>query len=161
MKSKVLSRSTITRVARRLRASRKKIVFTNGTFDVLHLGHVRYLQKAKNLGHVLVVGVNSDKSVRGYKGPGRPINPQKDRIEVLTALSCVDYAVVFSEPTPLRLIHAVRPHVLVKGADWEISQIAGAPEVLSWGGSVRRMPLVAGRSSSRIIKMLAGVKRKR
>ena len=124
--------------------------------DLLHLGHVRYLFKARRLGDFLLVGVNTDQSVRSYKGPGRPINPEKDRIEVLAALECVDYAVLFDEPTPLPLIEEIKPDVLVKGMDWKKKDIAGARQVESWGGKVKRIRLVPGRSSSRLIGELFG-----
>lgn len=151
---KIIPLSKIGTLVHRLRSRGKKIVFTNGTFDLLHLGHVRYLEKAKRLGDVLVVGVNTDRSVKSYKGPGRPINPERDRIEVLTALGCVDYAVLFDEPTPARLISRVKPDVLVKGADWKKVRIAGAREVESWGGRVRRIKLTPGRSTTRLLRLL-------
>ena len=157
MRSKILSQANLTRLCRRLRSQGKKVVFTNGTFDLLHLGHVTYLQKAKKHGDVLVVGVNTDRSVKSYKGPKRPLNPEKDRIRVLAALKCVDYAALFSDPTPLNLIKKVKPHVLVKGADWKKSQIAGAKEVESWGGKVKRIALVPNRSTTRILKLLRAV----
>ena len=118
-------------MALRSRSSRssKKIVFTNGTFDILHRGHVAYLEKARKAGDVLVVGVNSDASVRAYKGPGRPVNPERDRLFVLAALQCVDYVVLFSDPTPIKLISKLRPDVLAKGADWKLADIVGAVEV--------------------------------
>ncbi|HOW58938.1 MAG TPA: D-glycero-beta-D-manno-heptose 1-phosphate adenylyltransferase [Candidatus Omnitrophota bacterium] len=154
MKTKILTYKKISSVIRRLKAQRKRIVFTNGTFDILHLGHVTYLQKAKAFGDVLVVGVNTDRSVKTYKDPTRPVNPEQDRIKVLTALSCVDFAILFSDPTPLKLILAIQPDVLVKGADWSLRDIVGAREVMAWGGKVKRIPLVKGRSSTRVIKML-------
>ena len=151
---KIIPFSKVRALSRRLRSQGKKIVFTNGTFDILHLGHVDYLQKAKTMGDVLIVGVNSDASVKSYKGPDRPINPQADRIRVLAALECVDYTVIFNEPTPLQLVEQVRPHVLVKGADWKKDQIVGAREVESWGGRVKRIRLVPGRSTTRLIQKL-------
>jgi D-beta-D-heptose 7-phosphate kinase/D-beta-D-heptose 1-phosphate adenosyltransferase len=151
---KILTRKTLVKAVKRLRAGRKKIVFTNGTFDILHLGHVTYLQKARKAGDILIVGVNTDRSVKTYKDPSRPVNPQDDRIKVLTALECVDHAVLFDEPTPLSLILTIRPDVLAKGADWAHKDIVGAREVSSWGGKVKRIPLVAGRSSTRVIKAL-------
>ena len=154
MISKILTHKNLSRTLQRLKAQGKRSVFTNGTFDILHLGHVTYLQKAKTFGDVLVVGVNTDKSVKTYKDPNRPVNPEQDRIKVLTALACVDYAILFNDPTPLKLIEAIKPAVLVKGADWAIKDIVGAREVLSWGGKVKRIPLVKGRSSTRVIKIL-------
>jgi len=152
--SKILTRATLPGVVAKIRRAKKRIAFTNGTFDILHLGHVTYLQKAKATADVLIVGVNTDRSVKTYKDPTRPINPQNDRLQVLAALACVDYVILFDDPTPLKLILAVRPDILVKGADWALKDIAGAKEVLSWGGKVRRIKLVAGRSSTRIIRDL-------
>ena len=154
MTSKILTQKTLATTVRRLKAQGKRIAFTNGTFDILHLGHVTYLEKARGAGDVLIVGVNTDRSVKIYKDPKRPVNPEQDRIKVLTALACVDHAVLFNDPTPLKLIQKIKPHVLVKGADWAIKDIAGAKEVLSWGGKVKRIPLVKGRSSTRVIKIL-------
>ena len=154
MASKILTKNTLPPVVRRLRKQGKRVSFTNGTFDILHLGHVTYLQKARTFADVLIVGVNTDRSVKTYKEPNRPVNSQQDRIKVLTALACVDYAMLFDDPTPLKLILEIKPDVLVKGADWTIKDIVGAQEVLSWGGKVKRIPLVKGRSSTRIIKAL-------
>ena len=154
MTSKILSQNKLSATVRRLKTRGKRIAFTNGTFDILHLGHVTYLQKAKTFADVLIVGVNTDRSVKTYKDPSRPVNPQQDRIKVLTALACVDYAILFNDPTPLKLIKQIRPDVLVKGADWAIKDIVGTWEVLSWGGKVKRIPLVRGRSSTRLIKAL-------
>ncbi|MBI3306799.1 MAG: D-glycero-beta-D-manno-heptose 1-phosphate adenylyltransferase [Candidatus Omnitrophica bacterium] len=157
LKRKIIRRSQIQELVRRLRNTRKRIVFTNGTFDFIHLGHIRYLAQAKSFGDVLIVGVNTNASVRSYKGPNRPINPEGDRIQVLSALECVDFAVLFSEPSPLKLILEIRPHVLVKGSDWKKNQIAGAREVESWGGKVKRIKLVPGRSTTKLIE---GIKAK-
>lgn len=132
----------------------KKIVFTNGCFDILHLGHVRYLEKAKSLGDVLVVGLNSDASVRSLKGPGRPINPAEDRAAVLGALKAVDYVTIFSEPTPLKLIQAVRPDFLVKGGDWKPKDIVGSSVVESYGGKVRSLKFVEGKSTSKVLSAI-------
>lgn len=154
MTSKIVTPNKLPGLIRRLKSQAQKIVFTNGTFDILHLGHVTYLQKARTFGDVLVVGVNSDRSVRTYKDPSRPINPERDRMNILAALTCVDFVILFDEPTPLQLIRAIRPDVLVKGADWAVKDIAGARDVLAWGGKVRRIPLVKGRSSTRVIKIL-------
>jgi rfaE bifunctional protein nucleotidyltransferase chain/domain len=154
MISKILTQNKLSAAVRRLRAQGKRIAFTNGTFDVLHLGHVTYLQKARASADVLIVGVNTDRSVKTYKDPGRPVNPEQDRIKVLVALACVDHAILFNDPTPLKLIKQIKPDTLVKGADWAIKDIVGAREVLSWGGKVKRIPLVRGRSSTRLIKLL-------
>ena len=155
IESKIISRTQLPALRRRFLKLRKKIVFTNGTFDILHRGHVSYLEKARAAGDLLVVGVNSDSSVRSYKGPGRPVNPEKDRLFVLAALQCVDYVVLFSDSTPLNLIMKVKPDILAKGADWKLKDIVGAPEVMSWGGKVKRIQFVKGRSSTRVINKLA------
>ena len=154
MKSKILSLPALARIIARLRSRGRKIVFTNGTFDLLHAGHVTYLEKAKKLGDVLVVGVNSDRSVRSYKTPERPYSPERDRMTVLAALGCVDYVIKFNEPTPLRLIQTLRPQVLAKGADWKKNKIAGAREVEARGGKVVLLPLVRGKSTTRLIQKI-------
>lgn len=127
------------------------VVFTNGVFDLVHPGHIRYLQAARRLGDVLVVGVNSDRSVRAIKGPSRPVNPEHERVEVLCALGCVDAAVVFDDDTPLALITQVQPDVLVKGADWAADAIVGREVVEARGGRVVRMPIEAGFSTTHLI----------
>lgn len=132
--------------------SNKKIVFTNGCFDLLHIGHVRYLQEAKSLGDYLVVALNTDASVKKLKGPSRPIQNENDRAEILAALNCVDATVLFDEDTPLNVIKAVRPNVLVKGGDWKPSQIVGSDFVIANGGQVRSLQFVEGRSTSGIIQ---------
>jgi rfaE bifunctional protein nucleotidyltransferase chain/domain len=135
----------------RLRATGKTIVFTNGVFDLLHPGHVRYLQQARALGDALVVGVNSDRSVRAIKGPSRPIVPEDERAEVLAALACVDAVVVFDDETPHELIAALQPDVLVKGDDWAADAIVGRDIVEARGGKVIRMPIERGYGTSAII----------
>lgn len=130
---------------------RLKIVFTNGCFDILHLGHVEYLAAAKEMGDILIVGVNSDASVKRLKGPSRPVNPEHARTAVLAALFFVDYVILFEEDTPLRLIESIEPNVLVKGSDYEINQIVGADIVIAKNGEVRTIPLTEGFSSSKII----------
>lgn len=132
----------------------RKIVFTNGCFDVLHYGHVRYLLDAKSLGDLLVVGLNSDGSVRRLKGESRPINGEKERAFVLAALEFVDYIVVFEEDTPEKLIETVKPDVLVKGGDYQIENIVGADFVMQNGGTVTTIPFVEGFSSTWIIEQL-------
>ncbi|MCK4739834.1 MAG: D-glycero-beta-D-manno-heptose 1-phosphate adenylyltransferase [Deltaproteobacteria bacterium] len=132
----------------------KKVVFTNGCFDIIHAGHVRYLKKARSLGDLLVVGINTDKSVKKIKGEDRPIVDERDRAEVLSALKCVDYVLLFSEPTPIKLITAILPDVLVKGADWKIGEIVGEKVVKANGGSVRRVRLAPGRSTTDIIERI-------
>jgi D-glycero-beta-D-manno-heptose 1-phosphate adenylyltransferase len=136
-----------------LRRGGKRIVFTNGVFDLLHTGHVRYLRAAKKLGDVLVVGLNSDRSVRRLgKGPERPVVKQRDRAEVLAALEMVDYVVIFDQDTPLQLITALQPDVLVKGGDWTVDRIVGADLVLARGGKVKSLPFAKGYSTTRLIE---------
>ena len=130
------------------------VVFTNGVFDILHPGHVRYLREARREGDFLVVGVNSDRSVREVKGPSRPINTQDERAEILSALASVDAVVVFDEPDPATLIEILQPDVLAKGADWPADAIIGGPAVEARGGRVVRIPLARGYSSSAIIKKI-------
>jgi rfaE bifunctional protein nucleotidyltransferase chain/domain len=137
-------------LAREKRAG-KAVVFTNGCFDLLHPGHIRLLEEAQSLGDVLVVAVNSDASVRGNKGPSRPILPEDERAELLAELEAVDYVVIFDEATPRELIEAVRPDVLVKGADWGANGIVGREEVEGAGGKVVSIPLEAGHSTTEII----------
>jgi len=144
------SREFIAREARRIQAAGKKIVFTNGCFDVLHPGHLDLLERARSLGDALVVAINSDVSVRRLKGPNRPVFPEGERGEILRALSFVDYVCVFDEDTPLEAILAIRPDVLVKGADWT-DNIVGSREVENWGGRVVALSLVAGQSTTGII----------
>lgn len=134
-----------------LRASGAKIVFTNGVFDILHAGHVTYLEVARGFGDVLVVGINSDDSVRRLKGPERPLNTLHDRMIVVDALRCVDYVISFSQDTPLELIQALQPHVLVKGGDYVRATVVGADDVESWGGRVEIVPLLEGRSTTNLI----------
>jgi len=155
MKWQITPRSRIARLCQQLRKKKKQIVFTNGVFDILHRGHVEYLAKAKSLGDVLIVGLNSDASVRRLKGVGRPIQRQADRAAILLALESVDYVVVFGEDRPDKLIELVRPDVLVKGADYKLSEIAGADFVRSNGGRVKRVRLTKGRSTSSILKRLS------
>ena len=135
----------------RLRSAGKTIVFTNGVFDLLHVGHVRYLQRARDLGDALLIGLNSDRCVRQIKGPERPITTESERAEVLEALGCVDGVVVFDEATPRNLIAAIQPDVLVKGADWAEDAIVGRDIVEARGGRVVRVALEAGHSTSAII----------
>jgi D-beta-D-heptose 7-phosphate kinase/D-beta-D-heptose 1-phosphate adenosyltransferase len=128
------------------------VVFTNGCFDILHVGHVRYLKHAKRLGEKLIVGLNSDASVKRLKGDGRPVVSEADRREVLLALSSVDEVHIFEEDTPLKLILEIKPDVLVKGGDYEIDEIVGAKEVLSWGGQVTVVEFHEGHSSTKLIE---------
>jgi D-beta-D-heptose 7-phosphate kinase/D-beta-D-heptose 1-phosphate adenosyltransferase len=130
------------------------VVFTNGCFDLLHRGHVEYLQKARQLGDVLIVGLNSDRSVRQLKGEGRPIVPQEDRAFILSALECVDYVVIFDEDTPASLIETLKPDILVKGGDYGLEEIVGREAVEASGGRVETIELIPERSSSRIIETI-------
>jgi D-glycero-beta-D-manno-heptose 1-phosphate adenylyltransferase len=138
----------------RLRSAGRTIVFTNGVFDLLHVGHLRYLQQARALGDALIVGLNSDRSVRANKGPSRPVTPEAERAELLEALACVDGVVLFDHETPHDLIAALQPDVLVKGADWAEDAIVGRDIVEARGGRVVRMALEAGRSTSAIIEKI-------
>jgi D-beta-D-heptose 7-phosphate kinase/D-beta-D-heptose 1-phosphate adenosyltransferase len=137
-----------------VRCAGRRSVFTNGCFDLLHAGHVRYLAAARSLGDLLVVGLNSDASVGRIKGPRRPINPQAQRAEVLAALACVDLVVIFDEDDPLRLIETIRPSILVKGADWAEADIVGADFIKAHGGRVETITLVPGASSSAMIQTI-------
>ncbi|TKB93250.1 MAG: D-glycero-beta-D-manno-heptose 1-phosphate adenylyltransferase [Nitrospira sp.] len=155
MIAKVLPRDQLFSVLSGERAKRKRIVFTNGCFDLMHIGHTRYLQAAKALGDVLVVGVNSDVSVRTLdKAPDRPIVSEAQRAEVLAALGCVDFVVIFDEPDPRQLIAAVQPDVLVKGGDWMIDQIIGRELVEARGGVVKTIPLVPGLSTTGLLQRI-------
>lgn len=136
----------------------KGVVFTNGCFDILHPGHVRYLQAARALGDWLVVALNTDASVRRQgKGPGRPVNRLADRLEVVAALESVDFVTWFSEDTPIKTILKLHPDVLVKGGDWKPKDMVGGPEVLAWGGRVRSLPFVAGKSTTAILRRIAAL----
>ncbi|MDP2646185.1 MAG: D-glycero-beta-D-manno-heptose 1-phosphate adenylyltransferase [Desulfobacterales bacterium] len=152
--SKVLDLNELQSRIETLQKNNRKIVFTNGCFDILHAGHVRYLKAARSEGDVLVVGLNSDRSVRAIKGPGRPIVGQDHRSEVLAGLQWVDYVVIFDEPDPSRLIECLKPDVLVKGADWSETDIVGADRVKACGGKVVRVPLTAEISTSMIIRKI-------
>jgi len=140
----------------RLRAAGKTIVFTNGVFDLLHPGHVRYLQHARALGDALIVGVNSDRSVRANKGPGRPVTVEAERVELLEALACVDAVVIFDQDTPHDIISAIQPDVLVKGADWAEDAIVGRDIVEARGGRVVRVPVEPGYSTTAILAKIRG-----
>lgn len=129
-----------------------RMVFTNGCFDLLHRGHVYYLSRARELGDLLVVGLNSDASVTRLKGPGRPLNNQQSRAEVLAALAMVDHVIIFPEDTPIQLIRTLKPQILVKGGDYRTEEIVGYNEVISWGGKVLTIPLLEGYSTTSMIK---------
>ncbi len=154
IKNKTLSLIQLKKELHRLRKSGKTIAFTNGCFDILHFGHVAYLEKAKKNHRILVLGVNSDQSVRKIKGPTRPIVPQHERAAVLAALESVDYVTIFSAPTPLSLIKAVKPDVLIKGADWKGKGIVGEDFVKSYGGKIEYIKFEKGWSSTNIIELI-------
>jgi rfaE bifunctional protein nucleotidyltransferase chain/domain len=155
MSGKIMTAAQLAPVLEQARAEKKRVVFTNGCFDLMHIGHTRYLQAARTLGDLLVVGVNSDASVRHLnKGVDRPIVPEAQRAEVLAALGCVDYVVIFSEPDPGALIAALQPDVLVKGGDWGINQIVGRETVEARGGLVTTIPLVPGLSTTSLLQRI-------
>jgi D-beta-D-heptose 7-phosphate kinase/D-beta-D-heptose 1-phosphate adenosyltransferase len=152
----VVALPELTAILAARRAGGARIVFTNGCFDLLHVGHLRYLVAARALGDLLVVGVNTDASVRGIKGEGRPVVPEQERSELLAALRPVDYVVLFDDPTPEALIRELRPEVLVKGGDWSVETIVGAGFVTSYGGSVTTIPVVPGRSTTSLLERISG-----
>ena len=154
MKSKIFAADALAKELDRRRSSGEKIVFTNGCFDILHAGHVRYLAEARSAGDLLVVGLNSDASVKTIKGPKRPIVGEKQRAEVLAGLGSVDYVTLFDEPDPLRLIEKLKPDVLVKGADWSEEKIVGAEFVRKNGGKVIRIEFLPGISTSGIVRRI-------
>lgn len=149
---KVLDSKSLDSALQHYRHRGKKIVFTNGCFDLLHVGHIRYLEQAATLGDILIVGINSDESVKKLKGPARPIQNQNDRAEILASLKSVQHTVIFNEDTPYNLIAAVSPHVLVKGGDWAPDQIVGSDLVLAKGGEVKSLLFINGKSTTQIIE---------
>jgi D-beta-D-heptose 7-phosphate kinase/D-beta-D-heptose 1-phosphate adenosyltransferase len=150
-KAQLLDAEQAAAFADRVRAGGGTVVFTNGVFDLLHPGHVRYLREARALGDALIVAVNSDRSVRANRGPGRPINPENERAELLLALDCVDAVVIFDEDTPYAIVSAIKPDILVKGADWGPDHIVGRDVVEGRGGRVVRIELAPGFSTTAII----------
>lgn len=155
MPTKVMTKEQLTPLLQQARAQKKRIVFTNGCFDLMHVGHTRYLQAAKGLGDLLVVAVNSDASVRSLnKAPDRPIVSDSQRAEVVAALGCVDYVILFNEPDPQSVIAALQPDVLVKGGDWAVDRIVGREIVEARGGVVRTIPLVPGVSTTSLIERI-------
>lgn len=150
----ILSRENLKKRIDLLREEGKKIVFTNGCFDIIHAGHVRYLGEAKKLGDILVLALNSDSSVKAIKGEQRPIVPQDERAVVVGSLESVDYVTLFDEETPLRLIEYLRPHILVKGGDWDEENVVGRDAVREWGGTVVIIPEVKGASTTNIIEKI-------
>jgi rfaE bifunctional protein nucleotidyltransferase chain/domain len=154
LKDKIFTREALAAKVEEWRSSGKKIVFTNGCFDLLHAGHLAYLSEAASLGGVLIVGLNSDMSVQQLKGPSRPVNNEATRTAMLASMFFIDGVVLFSEDTPLELIKEIKPDVLVKGGDYEINQIAGATETIANGGKVRVLNFLPGYSSSSIIEKI-------
>jgi rfaE bifunctional protein nucleotidyltransferase chain/domain len=154
MKLKIVTQSQATAISKKLHRNGKKVVFTNGCFDIIHSGHARFLASSKRLGDFLIVGLNTDKSVRRLKGNGRPIMSFGERAILLSLLIPVDLIVGFGDDTPARIINLLRPDVLVKGADYRLDEIVGAHDVQSWGGVVKRIPLIKGKSTSKIIRQL-------
>lgn len=151
---KIVSLSGLKHKIRTLKQKGKRVVFTNGCFDLLHFGHVKYLQDAKNKGDYLIVAVNSDTSIKKIKAKNRPVIGQSDRLKMIAALSCVDFVLLFNQDTPLKLIKALRPDILIKGADWRKNKIVGADFVQSYGGKVATVRLVKNRSTSLLIKKI-------
>jgi D-beta-D-heptose 7-phosphate kinase/D-beta-D-heptose 1-phosphate adenosyltransferase len=153
-RGKIVSQRALRAIVAAARRRGRRVVFTNGCFDLLHIGHTRYLEQARRLGDLLVVAVNTDRSVRRIKGRNRPIVPQAQRAEVVSALGCVDYVTLFATPTPRPLIAALRPAILVKGADWPLDRIAGKAEVEAGRGQVRTIPMTPGASTTRLIRKI-------
>lgn len=160
MNEKVLSLEKLLGVRQSLRSEGKRLVFTNGVFDLLHVGHVRYLASARHLGDALVIGINSDRSVRQLKGNDRPITKESERAEVLSALRHVDYVTIFDDVSPRTLIATLLPDVLVKGGDYGLDEIHGREEVEAAGGTVVSLPFVNGASTSTIIERMKTVSKK-
>jgi D-beta-D-heptose 7-phosphate kinase/D-beta-D-heptose 1-phosphate adenosyltransferase len=154
-RDKILTRTRAAQVLRRAQRRGERVVFTNGCFDLLHVGHVRSLEEARSHGDRLVVAINTDRSVRRLKGPGRPVVGERQRAEVLAGLACVDWVVLFGEETPLRVIRALRPDVLAKGGDWKRDQIVGREDVEGWGGRVVRLRQVPGVRTSAVVERMA------
>lgn len=155
---KVIPRSALPQLVQRLRAAGQKIVFTNGCFDILHVGHVRYLAAARALGDVLIVGLNSDASVTRLKGPTRPLNTQDDRAEVLAALAAVDYVIIFDDPTAANLVAEIKPDVYVKGGDYRIEDLPEARIAASYGGRTVLVPLVPGKSTTGVVEKIKSMR---
>jgi len=154
LKDKIKNLGELVEIVGVLKKEGKKIVFTNGCFDLLHIGHVRCFQDSKKLGDVLIVAINSDRSVRSIKSPTRPIIPQDERAEIMSALKSVDYVIIFDQHDPLQIITSIRPDILVKGGDWDLDTIVGRDVVVSYGGKVFALPLVPGVSTTQIINKI-------
>jgi D-beta-D-heptose 7-phosphate kinase/D-beta-D-heptose 1-phosphate adenosyltransferase len=154
MRDKIKAKEDLRKIVDDFKIKGERMVFTNGCFDLLHVGHIRYLEEAKALGDILVVGINSDQSVRRIKGPYRPILPEEERAEILSGLGCVDYVTIFDEVDPLELISFLRPHILVKGGDWTKETTVGKEVVEQSGGEVIILPFVQGATTSNIIEVI-------
>jgi len=154
---KIYAREVLKEKIDHLRREGKKIVFTNGCFDILHVGHTRYLKEAKKMGDVLVLALNSDESVRSLKGERRPLVPESERADVVASLESVDFVIIFDELTPLSLIEYLKPDVLVKGGDWAEDQVVGRESVKNWGGKVIIIPEIKGSSTTNIVEKIINV----
>ncbi len=154
---KVLARKDLKEKIDAAKTAGKRVIFTNGCFDIIHAGHTHYLARARDLGDILVVAVNSDSSVRGIKGEKRPLIPEDERAEVIAALGCVDFVTIFEEPDPQTLIDLLRPDVLVKGGDWREEDVVGRESVASWGGKVIIIPHKKGLSTTNIVERIKAV----
>jgi rfaE bifunctional protein nucleotidyltransferase chain/domain len=152
--NKILERDVLRNKLEELRKKGKKVAFTNGCFDILHVGHVRYLREAKKTADVLVIALNSDSSVRAIKGEKRPLMPENERAELLAALEFIDFVTIFEELTPLELINYLKPDILIKGGDWPEEKVVGREEVKKWGGRVAIIPEVAGKSTTNIVEKI-------
>ncbi|MEM7828584.1 MAG: D-glycero-beta-D-manno-heptose 1-phosphate adenylyltransferase [Candidatus Aenigmatarchaeota archaeon] len=157
MKEKIKSLDELKMIRERLKMEGKKLVFTNGCFDLIHIGHIRYLKMAKQFGDLLVVAINSDSSVRKIKGIKRPVIPQDERAEIIASLEFVDFVTVFDEPDPYNLIKELRPDFLIKGGDWKPEEIVGSDIVKAYGGSVISLPYLEGHSTSQIIERIVSL----
>ncbi|MBN1473924.1 MAG: D-glycero-beta-D-manno-heptose 1-phosphate adenylyltransferase [Syntrophaceae bacterium] len=149
--NKILDRNTLKNKLEELRKKGKKIAFTNGCFDILHIGHVRYLREAKKTADILVLALNSDASVKKIKGKKRPLVPQEDRAEIMAALEFIDFVTIFDETTPLELINLLKPDVLIKGGDWAEDDVVGRDEIKKWGGKLTLIPEIKGKSTTSIV----------
>ncbi|MBI2651242.1 D-glycero-beta-D-manno-heptose 1-phosphate adenylyltransferase [Candidatus Woesearchaeota archaeon] len=154
MRKKILTKEALKKTVENLKKQNKKIVTTNGVFDILHIGHIRYLQEAKKLGDVLIVAVNSDSSVKKIKGPKRPLNNENDRAEALASLECIDYATIFSEDNPIKILEIIKPNIHAKGSDYNISQIIEKDAVEKNKGKIALIPLVKGHSTTQLINKI-------
>lgn len=154
---KIKKKEEISHIAEKLKAENKVIIFTNGCFDILHSGHIKYLYDAKKLGDILIVGLNSDSSIKRIKGEKRPIINQEERAYIISALEMIDFIVIFDDDTPYELIKCIKPNILVKGGDWDIEKIVGKDIVESYGGKVLNIPFVEGKSTSNIIQRILDV----